>query len=153
MNSVNFSDQDKVTQSSWNGLQWSWDNTVSYDFTLNDFHKFNVLVGNSLERWGFGENLAGSNKGSEFDSFEYAYLSNVKTVTSGTTTATGSPWDDGGIVSFFGRVNYDYKGKYMASVTMRADGSSNFARGHRWGYFPSVSAGWNIHEEISSKKT
>lgn len=147
LNSVNFSDQDKVTQSSWNGLQWSWDNTVSYDFTLNDFHKFNVLVGNSLERWGFGENLAGSNKGSEFDSFEYAYLSNVKTVTSGTTTATGSPWDDGSIVSFFGRVNYDYKGKYMASVTMRADGSSNFARGHRWGYFPSVSAGWNIHEE------
>lgn len=60
---------------------------------------------------------------------------------------TGSPWDDGGLVSFFGRVNYDYAGKYMASVTMRADGSSNFARGHRWGYFPSVSAGWNIHEE------
>lgn len=147
LNSVNFSDQDKVTQSSWNGLQWSWDNTVSYEFTLNQNHKFNVLVGNSMERWGFGENLGGSNKGSEFDSFEFAYLSNVKTVTSGTTTVSGSPWDDGGLVSFFGRVNYDYAGKYMASVTMRADGSSNFARGHRWGYFPSVSAGWNIHEE------
>lgn len=147
LNSVNFSDQDKVTQSSWNGLQWSWDNTVSYEFTLNQAHKFNVLVGNSMERWGFGENLAGSNKGSEFNSFEFAYLSNVKTVTSGTTTVSGSPWDDGGLVSFFGRVNYDYAGKYMASVTMRADGSSNFARGHRWGYFPSVSAGWNIHEE------
>ncbi len=64
----------------------------------------------------------------------------MKTVASGTTTVTGSPWDDGGLVSFFGRVNYDYAGKYMASVTMRADGSSNFARGHRWGYFPSVSA-------------
>ena len=147
LNSVNFSDQDKVTQSSWNGLQWSWDNTVSYEFTLNQAHKFNVMVGNSLERWGFGENLGGSNKGSEFDSFEFAYLNNVKTVTSGTTTVSGSPWDDGGLVSFFGRVNYDYAGKYMASVTMRADGSSNFARGHRWGYFPSVSAGWNIHEE------
>ena len=147
LNSVNFSDQDKVTQSSWNGLQWSWDNTVSYEFTLNQAHKFNVMVGNSLERWGFGENLGGSNKGSEFDSFEFAYLNNVKTVTSGTTTVSGSPWDDGGLVSFFGRVNYDYAGKYMASVTMRADGSSNFARGHRWGYFPSVSVGWNIHEE------
>ena len=147
LNSVNLSDQDKVTQSSWNGLQWSWDNTVSYEFTLNHAHKFNVMVGNSLERWGFGENLGGSNKGSEFDSFEFAYLNNVKTVTSGTTTVSGSPWDDGGLVSFFGRVNYDYAGKYMASVTMRADGSSNFARGHRWGYFPSVSAGWNIHEE------
>ncbi len=146
LNSVTFEDLDKVTQSSWNGLQWSWDNTVSYDFKLGD-HKFTALVGNSLERWGFGENLGGSNRGSEFNSFEFAYLNNVKTVASGTTTVTGSPWDDGGLVSFFGRVNYDYAGKYMASVTMRADGSSNFARGHRWGYFPSVSAGWNIHEE------
>ena len=147
LNSVTFSDLDKVTQSSWNGLQWSWDNTVSYDFKIGNGHKFTALVGSSLERWGFGENLGGSNKGSEFNSFEYAYLSNVKTISSGTTTVSGSPWDDGGLASFFGRINYDYAGKYMASVTMRADGSSNFARGHRWGYFPSVSAGWNIHEE------
>ena len=146
LNSVTFEDLDKVTQSSWNGLQWSWDNTVSYDFKLGD-HKFTALVGNSLERWGFGENLGGSNRGSEFNSFEFAYLNNVKTVASGTTTVTGSPWDDGGLVSFFGRVNYDYAGKYMASVTMRADGSSNFARGHRWGYFPSVSAGWTLSNE------
>ncbi len=55
LNSVTFEDLDKVTQSSWNGLQWSWDNTVSYDFKLGD-HKFTALVGNSLERWGFGEN-------------------------------------------------------------------------------------------------
>lgn len=147
LNSVTFSEQDKVTQSSWNGLQWSWDNTITYDFQIGDGHKFTALVGNSLERWGYGENLGGSNKGSEFNSFEYAYLSNVKTISSGTTTLTGTPWEDGGIASFFGRINYDYLGKYMASITMRADGSSNFARGHRWGYFPSVSAGWNIREE------
>lgn len=147
LNSVDFSELDRVSQGAWNGLQWSWDNTITYDFEVGTGHKFTALVGNSLERWGYGENLNGSNKGSEFDSFEYAYLSNVKTITSGTTTLTGTPWDDGGIASFFARINYDYAGKYMASVTMRADGSSNFARGHRWGYFPSVSAGWNISEE------
>ena len=48
---------------------------------------------------------------------------------------------------FFGRVNYDYANKYMATAVLRIDGSSKFARGHRWGYFPSVSAGWAISEE------
>ena len=55
--------------------------------------------------------------------------------------------DDDILFSFFGRVNYDYKGKYMISATMRADGSSKFARGNQWGYFPSVAASWRISGE------
>lgn len=51
------------------------------------------------------------------------------------------------LIGFFGRVNYDYKGKYLAEVSMRYDGTSRFAAGHRWGFFPSVSAGWRISEE------
>ncbi|MCD7973831.1 MAG: TonB-dependent receptor [Candidatus Azobacteroides sp.] len=145
LNTVDFSEQDRVTQGSGSGLQWSWDNTITYHFKIND-HSFTALVGNSIEKWGLGEDLNGSNKGSEFDSFEFAYLSNVKTISS-STTLTGAPWGEGGIASFFGRINYDYKGKYMASAVMRADGSSNFARGKRWGYFPSISAGWNMAEE------
>ncbi len=145
LNTVNFSDLDKVSQGNGGGLQWSWDNTLNYDFTFSQNHKFNALIGNSIEKWGLGEDINGSNKGSQFDSFGYAYLSNVKTITN--VTLNGAPWGEGGIASFFGRLNYDYMGKYMASVVMRADGSSNFARGHRWGYFPSVSAGWNISEE------
>lgn len=145
LNTVSFSTQDQVSQGSGNGLQWSWDNTLNYEFKLLEDHKISVLIGNSVEKWGLGEDVSGTNKGSNFSSFEYAYLSNV----SGTSNATlsGSPWSEGGIASFFGRINYDYLGKYMASVVMRTDGSSNFARGHRWGYFPSVSAGWNIAEE------
>ncbi|MGZ3879677.1 MAG: SusC/RagA family TonB-linked outer membrane protein, partial [Mucilaginibacter sp.] len=49
--------------------------------------------------------------------------------------------------SFISRVNYDYDGKYLLAVIMRADGSSKFERGHQWGYFPSVSTGWNISNE------
>ena len=49
--------------------------------------------------------------------------------------------------SFFGRLNYDYKGKYLVSATFRADGSSKFAPGHQWGYFPSGAFGWRIYEE------
>ena len=51
------------------------------------------------------------------------------------------------IAGFFGRVNYDYAGKYLFEVSGRYDGTSRFAYGHRWGFFPSVSAGWRISEE------
>lgn len=55
--------------------------------------------------------------------------------------------------SFFGRINYDYKGKYLASVTFRADGSSKFAPGNQWGYFPSGGLAWRISEERFMEKT
>ena len=51
------------------------------------------------------------------------------------------------LLGFFGRFNYDYKGRYLLEVSGRYDGTSRFARGHRWGFFPSVSAGWRISEE------
>ena len=51
------------------------------------------------------------------------------------------------IAGFFGRVNYDYAGKYLFEISGRYDGTSRFAYGHRWGFFPSVSAGWRISEE------
>jgi TonB-linked SusC/RagA family outer membrane protein len=55
--------------------------------------------------------------------------------------------------SFFGRVNYDYKGKYLASATFRADGSSKFAKGNQWGYFPSVALAWRLSDENFLKGT
>ncbi len=58
----------------------------------------------------------------------------------GTTT-------DSAVMSFFGRVNYDYKGKYLFEANFRGDGSSRFAKGHRWGFFPSFSAAWRLSEE------
>lgn len=51
------------------------------------------------------------------------------------------------LFSYFGRLNYDYKGRYLLSATMRTDGSSKFATGHQWGFFPSVSLGWRISDE------
>lgn len=54
---------------------------------------------------------------------------------------------DSNIGSYFGRINYDYAGRYLLEANFRADGSSKFASGNRWGYFPSFSAGWRISEE------
>ena len=51
------------------------------------------------------------------------------------------------LLSYFARVDYDYRKKYLLSVSVRGDKSSKFAKGYRTGYFPSVSVGWNVHEE------
>lgn len=136
--------EDKVSQSMSNYHRWTWDNTASYNFKINA-HNISLMLGQSVEKWGMGENLTGSNTNSNFYDFEYAYLGNV----SGTTGATlgGVPNAPGAIASFFGRASYDYKEKYMATVILRADAASQFARGYRWGYFPSLSAGWVVTNE------
>jgi TonB-linked SusC/RagA family outer membrane protein len=137
---------DKVNQSLSSGHNWTWENTIAYSFNKGQ-HSFNALIGQSLEKWGMGESLNVTNGYSLFDDFAHAWIDNTQNLTSGVTTLYGSPWGEGGIASFFSRVNYDYKETYMLSAVMRADGSSNFARGHRWGYFPSISAGWVISNE------
>lgn len=80
-------------------------------------------------------------------------MQNSQGVAAGTTfvvqgdNSSNGPWGAGGLASFFGRINYDYNETYLLSLIMRADGSSNFAKDHRWGYFPSISAGWVLSNE------
>ncbi|MCX6239645.1 MAG: TonB-dependent receptor [Bacteroidia bacterium] len=137
---------DRVNQSMSSGYSWTFENTLAYAFRIKE-HAFNALVGQSLEKWGMGESMGATNGYSLFSDFEHAWLDNTKGLTAGTTTIGGSPWGSGGLESFFGRLSYNYRETYMATVVARADGSSNFARGNRWGYFPSVSAGWVITNE------
>lgn len=140
-----FEDSNTVSQEMSMGGNLMWENTLTYDFKIKQ-NSINVLVGQSIEKHGLGDSMNGSNINSIFDDFKHAYLNNTTLITNRTTLG-GSPWEENKLASFFGRVNYDYANKYMATVVMRMDGSSNFARGHRWGYFPSVSAGWVISEE------
>lgn len=146
-----FSDNNSVTQEMSMGGNIMWENTVTYDFKLNN-HSFGVLLGQSIEKHGLGDTIGGSNINSIFDDFKHAYLSNTPTITN-RTSLHGYPWGKESLASFFGRVNYDYANKYMATAVLRIDGSSKFARGHRWGYFPSVSAGWAISEEAFMEST
>ncbi len=146
-----FSDNNSVTQEMSMGGNIMWENTVTYDFKLNN-HSFGVLLGQSIEKHGLGDTIGGSNINSIFDDFKHAYLSNTPTITN-RTSLHGYPWGKESLASFFGRVNYDYANKYMATAVLRIDGSSKFARGHRWGYFPSVSAGWAISEEAFMEPT
>ena len=147
LTNYDYSDVDKVSQSLWAGWSWSWENTINYIFSVAENHHFDVLVGSTLEHSGFGESVDASNSEVLWpNQWKYAYVGNTGGDPS-TNDVGGSTWGDSGLASFFGRVNYDYKERYMLSLILRRDGSSNFMRGHRWGTFPSVSAGWVMSNE------
>ena len=154
-----YNKENEVTQRMFINSGWLWENTVSYDFKINNNHNFSALIGQSMERSGLGDNLSASNVNSIFDDFDHAYLDNTTVIYADKTTVGGSPYMKNGILqkrgiaSFFGRINYDYKETYLLTLVMRADGSSNFAKGNRWGYFPSVSAGWVMSNEAFMEPT
>lgn len=141
------SNDDKVNQNMSMETGWTWENTLSYAYKT-DNQLFDIVIGQSMERWGIGEKLGIVNLNSLFPgSFDHAYISNTQALAVGKTQLTGEPIGESKLASFFGRINYNYKEKYLFTATLRSDGSSNFARGHRWGIFPSVSAGWVITNE------
>jgi len=136
----------RIVQSGGSGYAWTLDNTVNYRLKMED-HNIDLLVGQSVEKWGYGMNMNVTNANPTFVGFPYAYLDNTDGLTSGVTSISGGPHKQGALASFFGRINYDFREKYMLTLVMRADGSSNFAKGNQWGYFPSISAGWVLTEE------
>ncbi|MDE3144262.1 MAG: TonB-dependent receptor [Bacteroidota bacterium] len=158
---------EKIGQGGSQGYTWNFDNTINYLFKIKD-HKFDVLAGTAIRKYQ-GTYVGGFNTGSTlFSSFDRGYLS-TSTVTSVAMSADTSAANRQTIThgmslygnanavyaqsSFFGRVNYSYKEKYLASAIFRADGSTMFAPGHQWGYFPSVSAGWVASSEDFMEST
>lgn len=135
------------------GHEITWENTISYILPEFNGHKLDVLLGQSFEKTAIGEELSAQNSvtdGSQLPildgNFNHAWLDNASNILA-STQLEGSPWPEWALASFFGRINYNYHEKYMATFILRADGSSNFARGNRWGYFPSASVGWVLSEE------
>ncbi len=146
-----------VSQSAWMSSNFSVENTLSYDFKVGD-NKFGAMVGQSFQSTAWSTNLSGSNSVSDgaqkatLKDWNSAWLGNFGTDLAHATLG-GNPNDEEYLASYFGRINWDYQEKYMATVTMRYDGSSVFNKGHRWGWFPSVSAGWVVSEENFMEST
>lgn len=142
-----------VSQSTYSGSTFDWENTISY--VLPQFLKdntFDVMIGGSYQGNIWNTNLSGSNsvaEGSQLSilkGYNNAWLNNLGTLGSSATMG-GYGNEEWNLASYFGRINWNMKETYMATATLRYDGSSNFARGHRWGAFPSASAGWVISNE------
>ena len=148
-----------VSQSTWLNSSWSIENTLTYDLPILNGHKISAMVGQSFQSSAWGTNLGGSNKvnyGEQLATlkgWDSAWLTNIKLVNVADATLTGSPNDEEYLASWFGRLTWDYNEKYMATVTLRYDGSSIFTDGKRWGWFPSVSAGWVITNENFMEST
>lgn len=147
-----------VSQSSWLSTNWSIENTLTYDLPMLGGHKISAMVGQSFQSTGWSTNLSGSNSandGSQYATLKdwnSAYLKNFSTDL-GNATLSGYPNDEEYLASWFGRATWDWNETYMATVTLRYDGSSIFNKGKRWGWFPSVSAGWVVTNEKFMEKT
>ena len=121
-------------------------NTLNYSFAnvLGEDHNLTLLLGEEMT-------IAKSNLLTIMvDGLNASYDAPMawNFLSSGTPASVNNYYDpDDKLLSFFGRVNYDYKHRYSIGATLRADGSSKFARGHRWGYFPSAAASWTISNE------
>lgn len=148
-----FRTEDKATNQIGTSWGWSTTNTLSYKFDLQKKHNFDILVGTEYgeSRPDFGFSLNATSSNSVFGDMTHAYMSYMKN--NNAAAVTGTPCDDSRSMSYFGRINYNFDEKYMLSAIMRADGNSKFAPGKRWGYFPSVSAGWVISNEKFMAKT
>lgn len=148
-----FRTEDKAMNNMSTSWGWSTTNTLNYKFDLQKKHNFDVLVGTeySESRPDFGFSLNATSSNSVFGDMTHAYMSYMKN--NNAAAVSGTPCDDSRGMSYFGRINYNFDEKYMLSAIMRADGNSKFAPGKRWGYFPSVSAGWVISNEKFMAKT
>ncbi len=149
-------DHTTINQNMSKGHTMTWTNTASYDFNIQTDHRFSTLLGMEALRYQ-GTYLSGSNWNllSQFNDFAHAYLDNSTGQAHlddqgnivETRIVNGRPENSNRMLSYFGRLSYNYKEKYLLNATLRADASSKFMKDERWGYFPSVSAGWILSSE------
>ena len=123
---------------------YTWTNTANYDMSIKDVHNLSFLLGQEIYNTQYKENVQKNryfdrtiSATTAFNNMQLGtpYLSSTELSTANRTA------------SFFGQVSYNYDHKYLLSATMRADGSSKFSEGNKWGYFPSISAAWDLKRE------
>ncbi|MCP3894641.1 MAG: TonB-dependent receptor [Bacteroides sp.] len=119
---------------------YQFTNTLNYAFKIATLHSFNVLLGQETY---YQESMSLNNEYREFSDGNFG----LNDVSMGMPYSWKSGKDKLGLVSGFGRLSYNFNERYLFTGTLRADGSSKFARGNKWGYFPSASAAWRISEE------
>ncbi len=131
----------QLTLTSNDASRWIWDNTATAAKTFGA-HSLSLLVGVTSEEIKFNS-ITGSRRDVPENKDQWFLAAGNSTV-GATNNSTG---DKSTRNSFISRLNYSYNDRYLLTATFRADGTSRFASNNRWGYFPSVGAGWNISKE------
>lgn len=121
---------------------WLWENTLTYDLTIHDNHRINLLGGITSQKRKF-ELLEGSGRDLFSNDENYWYIDQTS---KDSRTAFNNGYSET-MMSYLFRANYTLMDRYLFTASFRADGSSKFGPENRWGYFPSVAAGWRMTEE------
>lgn len=143
-NARNNNNQPMAEWSMKQGTKWQLTNVWNYNFMLKDVHDIGLMLGQEIKH-----NQTTSK------TFSTRYFPETITAEKAfDNQSLGSPYQNSSsadspsrISSFFGRINYGYNDKYLATVTLRADGSSKFASGNRWGFFPAGALAWRLSNE------
>jgi TonB-linked SusC/RagA family outer membrane protein len=130
-------------------LRYIWTNTAVYNTSIKDDHNLSFLVGQEISDVQDRTNEMTNHYFPRTFTAKEAWNNMGFGTTYESTSELSAP---NRTASFFGQVSYNYKHKYLISATFRADGSTKFAPGHQWGYFPSISGAWVISEEPFMKK-
>ena len=138
-------DTNSTTLSQANDSKWTWTNTANYQFTVKDDHNFTVLAGMELFRQNRID-FSGYNENYDIETPDYMYPD----ASAGVERATGNK-SAYALVSFFGKIDYNWKNLLLASFTIRHDGSSRFGSNNRYGTFPAATLGYRLSENLHKK--
>ncbi len=131
------------------GSRWQLNNVLNYNFNLNDNHDFRLMMGQEMKSSESRSKSYTTRYFPESTTAEKAFDNLSLGEAYQNSSSSGAPTR---ILSFFGRANYSYKDKYLATVTLRTDGSSKFAPDNRWGFFPAGALAWRISNEDFMKE-
>lgn len=143
LNTTNSNKTSYVNDTKWQGLNWQWENVLSYTRSFGK-HNLGALLGTSMSSYSSSQ-IWGTDYNLLVVDIDKAFIDTA--TASEEQSKVGSSGYDHRLASYFGRVNYNYDEKYLFEAVLRRDGSSNFGRKHQWGLFPSVSFGWVLTKE------
>lgn len=138
-------DTNSTTLSQANDSKWTWSNTLNYNFNIREDHTFTALAGMEIFRQNRID-FSGYNEDYDIETPDYMYPD----ASVGVEKSTGNK-SAYSLVSFFGKVDYNWRNLLLASFTIRRDGSSRFGSNNRYGTFPAASVGYRISENINRK--
>lgn len=134
-----FIQDSESSRSASNGKNYFFKTFLTYDKHIRN-HSFNVMIGHESSENEY-EYLSGSRKNYFLNSVHELVAGDALTAKNNSSRGSGS------MESYFGRANYNFADRYLLTFTLRADGSSNFGKANRWGWFPSAAFGWRISQE------
>ncbi|MDR2388649.1 MAG: TonB-dependent receptor [Tannerellaceae bacterium] len=126
-------------------FNWQWTNTATYARTFNKDHQMTVVVGSEALNNGLGRNISATRLNYNFPDDPNTWM--INNGSTANVSNNGRMDFHTTMFGIFGRADYVYKNRYLATATVRRDASSRFGADHRWGTFPALSLGWRITEE------